>query len=89
MLFHCFGMNHGKSLSGSIRQRSPAQFAVVRLELLEDRFLLSGDSAGDLSGLRPTADRSALALIGRFSQATGEYAPASQKGNVSHGDNVG
>ena len=48
-MFHGFGGNSGKSKCGSIRLRSFTQFTVVRLELLEDRFLLASSLAGAIS----------------------------------------
>jgi hypothetical protein len=68
-MFHGFGVNHWKSKCGSIRLRSSMQVAVVRLELLEDRFLLAGYSASGLSDLG----------------ATPAVSPPTQQSNVSTG----
>ncbi len=45
MLFRCFGMHPEMSNCGSLRRRASTRFAVVRIERLEDRFLLTGRSA--------------------------------------------
>ncbi len=68
-MFHGFGVNHWKSKCGSIRLRSSMQVAVVRLELLEDRFLLAGYSASGLSDLGTTP----------------AVSPTTQQANVSTG----
>ena len=62
MLFRCFGVNPEKSNCGSFRPRSSTQFAVVRLELLEDRFLLSGGSDVGLPAPYSTPDLSSPAV---------------------------
>ena len=62
-MFHGFGVTNEKSLRGSTQQRQSAHFAVFRIELLEDRFLLSGDSAREFSGLRATPDQRPAALF--------------------------
>ena len=49
MLLRWLGMHPGKANCGSLRRRASTQFANVRLELLEDRFLLSDSSASGLS----------------------------------------
>ena len=66
-MFHGFGGNTGKSKCKSIRMRSSLQFTVVRLELLEDRFLLANSSAAAISD----------------SGTTSAVSPATQQANVS------
>ena len=82
MLFRCFGVKPEKSTCGSFRPRSSTQFAVVRVELLEDRFLLSGGTARGRWGPISTPDLSLPALIDNASQASGTVSPATQKVTV-------
>ena len=59
MLYHRLGLSLAKLQRGLIRRRSSAQYAVVPLELLEDRFLLSGNPSGGIVGVSTKPDSSA------------------------------
>jgi hypothetical protein len=83
MLFRCIGVSPGKSNCGALRRRASTQFAVVPLERLEDRFLLSGVSAAGLSDLRTTPGLTSPAVTDRSSLAPGLVSTAIQQPNVS------
>jgi hypothetical protein len=85
MLFRCFGVNPEKSNCGFFRQRASTQLAVVRLERLEDRFLLSRGSMGGLSDLDIRPDLTSPAETDRSSQAPGPISSAFQQVNVASG----
>ena len=85
MLFRCFGMHPGKANCGSLRRRASTQFADVRLELLEDRFLLSGSSASGLSEPQIRPDLSSPTETDRSAQAAGSVSPAIPQVNASPG----
>jgi hypothetical protein len=82
MLFHSFGVNDEVRYGGAVRPRSSAQF-VIRLEVLEDRFLLSGASAGGCSVVNSTPDLTSPALIGSVSPASETESPPVQAGNAA------
>jgi hypothetical protein len=84
MLFHSFGVNDEVRYGGAVRPRSSAQF-VIRLEVLEDRFLLAGASAGGCSVVTSTPDLTSPALIGSVSPASETESPPVQAGNAATG----
>jgi hypothetical protein len=84
MLFHSFGVNDEVRYGGAVRPRSSAQF-VIRLEVLEDRFLLAGASAGGYSVVNSTPDLTSPALIGSVSPAPGTASTPVQAGNAATG----
>ena len=83
MLFHRLGVSPEKSHCRSVRPRSSTQFAVVRLELLEDRFLLSGNPADGFSAAGTMPDRSLSALIDKRSPPSAAVLPANPQANAS------
>jgi hypothetical protein len=84
MLFHSFGVNVEVRYGGAVRPRSSAQF-IIRLEVLEDRFLLSGASAGGCSVVNSTPDLTSPALIGSVSPAPGAGSLPVQAGIAATG----
>ena len=89
MLCRCFGVDPEKSNGGSFRQRSSAQFTVVRLERLEDRFLLSGSSTADLVDPFSGPDLSSPAEMGSSSQVSCPGSPSIQQVDGSNGTTGG
>ena len=85
MLFRGLGVNPAKSKIGTFRRRASARFAVVRLERLEDRFLLSAGSTAWVSDLRATPDLSSSAVTDVSSRAPGPVLPAIQQANAATG----
>jgi hypothetical protein len=92
MLLRWFGMDPEKSNRGSPRRRSSTQFAAIRLELLEERFLLSGTPAQGLSALHygpiltsPAEIDSSPPAPGPVSSA-GQPASAPETGEGAQGD---
>jgi hypothetical protein len=83
MSYRCLGMNLAKSTCGSIRRRSSAQFRVVRIEFLEDRFLLTGGSADGLSDLQGRPGLSLPAETASSSQAPAPVSSTIQQVNES------
>ena len=84
MLFHSLGVNDEVRYGGPIRPRSCAQF-VIRLEVLEDRFLLSGASASGCSVVNGSPDLTSSALIGSVSPTPGTVSPPIQEVNAANG----
>jgi hypothetical protein len=84
MLFHSLGVNDEVRYVGAVRKRSCAQ-VVVRLELLEDRFLLSGATGDDSSVVTSTPNLTSPALIGSVSPTPGTVSPPIQELNASNG----
>ena len=88
MLFRGFGVNPEKSKIGAFRRRASARFAVVRLERLEDRFLLSAGSMAWVAGLHATPDLSSPAVTDAPSRRAPLYvpvSPANQQANTTIG----
>jgi hypothetical protein len=83
MLFHSFGGNDEVRSGGAARPRSSAQI-VIRLELLEDRFLLSGASGGESSVVNST-NLTSPGLIGSVSPTPGTVSPPIQEVNAPNG----
>jgi hypothetical protein len=84
MLFHSFGGNDEVRYGGAAQKRSCAQI-VIRLELLEDRFLLSGATGDDNSVVNSTPNLTSPALIGSVSPTPGTVSPPIQEVNASNG----
>jgi hypothetical protein len=84
MLFYSFGVNDEVRYGGAVRPRSSAQF-VIRLEVLEDRFLLAGATGGESSVVISTPDLTAPALIGSVSPAPEAESLPVQAGNAATG----
>jgi hypothetical protein len=81
MLFQPFGVSAEKAYCGSIRARSATHVAVVRLELLEDRFLLSGEPG--MSRAKNTLGVSALVFIDTHRHAARAVSAAVPMANES------
>jgi hypothetical protein len=84
MLFHSLGVNDEVRYVGAVRKRSCAQ-VVIRLELLEDRFLLSGATGDDSSVVISTPNLTSPALIGSVSPTPGTVSPPIQEVNALNG----
>ncbi len=86
MLFHRLGLSLEKSHRGLIRRRSSPQYAVVPLELLEDRFLLSGNPTGGKVGPGTTPGPSSSALIDNRPDPPGPLPPGNQRVTASNSE---
>ena len=86
MLYHRLGLSLAKLQRGLIRRRSSAQYAVVPLELLEDRFLLSGNPSGGIVGVSTKPDSSAAALVDNRPDPPGPLPPGIQRVTASNSE---
>jgi hypothetical protein len=85
MLFRCLGMRSGKANCGSLRRRASTQFADVRLERLEDRFLLSDSTVSGLSDPKTRPDLSSPTETDRSAQAPGPVSRGNPHVNTTPG----